>query len=518
MQTYNIYYESALTFHLLPMEEINRAKSVLIQIFSGNSSRTMLEKLIREAKVFFPDAVIVGVTTGGEISDRKMTSHKILISISAFKKTKVTSFSIDAITPENSFDAGSILAQKLVKKDTKLLILYTEGLYVNADDFLAGVGETAPELPVCGAVAADNGKFFETFVLHDDKVLSRGAVGIALSGKSLNIHSASLTDWEAIGPLLNITKSKKNRVYEINGKKSVEFFRHYLGDLFIENLPESGFDISLTYEAEGCIFNRNVVAVARDGALVFTGNVPEGSRCRFGYLERNGPSKESLHGLKIFDDTDIESFFVFSGIGRKRSLKEISSRQIDLFAKSASVSGFFGYGEFIHTDNRNCLLNQSCSIIGLSEGKSSSETKSVCMVVQDQKGYEIEKTLAHLVTVANEELEQKSRELETLLSYLPAGAIFFDNDLQVTLYNNLALNLLGLEQEKSDFRDLNRLKAGWIVSMFRETLALNETISGGGLTETSDGKQLYIRIKTVPMKQEGKTVGAMALIQTGEKM
>ncbi len=128
MQTYNIYYESALTFHLLPMDEINSAKSVLIQIFSGSSSRTMLEKLVREIRVFFPDAVIAGVTTGGEISDRKLTSHKTLISISTFKKTKITSLSIDAITPDSSTEAGQIMADKLVKKDTKLLILYTEGL------------------------------------------------------------------------------------------------------------------------------------------------------------------------------------------------------------------------------------------------------------------------------------------------------------------------------------------------------------------------------------------------------
>ena len=518
MQTYNIYYESALTFHLLPMDEINRAKSILIQIFAGNSSRTMLEKLVREARVFFPNAVIAGVTTGGEISDRKLTSHKTLISISTFKKTKVTSLSIDAITPENSMEAGKILAQKLTKKDTKLLILFTEGLYVNADDFLAGVSETAPGLPVCGGIAADNGNFFETFVLHDDKVLSKGAVGIALSGKNLNIQTEYISDWEAVGPVLNVTRAEKNRIYEINGRNAASIFRHYLGDHFVDNLPESGFEISLTFESDGCLLNRNAVAAADDGSIVFTGNIPEGSSCRFGYLDRNMIASKSFCGLKMFDDTHIESFFIYSGIGRKKFLKEISSKQIDLFANAASVSGFFGYGEFVHKDGKNCLLNQSCSVIGLSEGRGTSDTKAVCMVVHDQEGCEIQRALAHLVTVANKELEEKAGQLEMLLSYLPAGAVYFDSNLQITLYNELGLSKLGIDPKQEGFRDLNRLKEGWMVSLFKETLAQNESIAGGALTETAEGKQQYIRIKTVPMEQDGKVVGAMALIQTEGKL
>ncbi len=518
MQTYNIYYESALTFHLLPMDEINRAKSVLIQIFSGNSSRTMLEKLVRETKVFFPDAVVVGTTTSGEISDQKLTTHKTLISITTFKKTKLSSFSIDGISPENSFEAGEILAQKLVKKDTRLLILYTEGLFVNPDDFLSGVSKTAPGVPVCGSVAADNGKFFETFVVHEDKVLSKGAVGIALGGKHLNVQMEYMSDWEPVGPELEITRSEKNRVYEINRQNAVDFYRHYLGEPFLENLPESGFEISLTFERDGCLLNRNAIAVDRDGALVFTGNVPEGSRCKFSYLDRNRIASKSFCGLKLFNDTHIESFFIFSGMGRKKFLKEISAKQVELFAEAAAVSGFFGYGEFIHKDGENCLLNQSCCVVGLSEGKGSSETESVCMIFHDQEGCEIQRALAHLVTVTNEELEEKARQLQMLLSYLPVGVVYFDENLQLTLFNDLGARLLGIDTTVEGYRDLNLLNEGWITTLFKETLIQKESISGGALTETSGGKRIYIRIKTVPMERDGEVVGAMAMIQAEGKL
>ncbi len=518
MQTYNIYYESALTFHLLPMDEINRAKSVLIQIFTGNSSRTTIEKLIREVRVFFPNAVITGTSTAGEISDRKLTTHKTLISITTFKKTRISSFSVDAVTMENSFEAGRILAEKLVKKDTALLLLFTEGLYVNPDDFLAGVCEAAPDIPVCGGVAADNGKFFETFVLHDDKILSKGAVGVALNGKQLHVQSGYMSDWEAVGPDLRITRAVKNRVYEINGHNSVDLYRHYLGDHFIEHLPETGFEISLTFEHDGCSLNRNAVALAPDGALVFTGNVPEGSICKFGYLDKNKIASESFCGMKMFDDTHIESFFIFSGIGRKKFLKEISAKQVELFADAASVSGFFGYGEFVHKDGKNCLQNQSCSVVGLSEGRKSSETESVCMIFHDQEGCEIQRALAHLVTTTNRELEEKAKQLEILLSYLPAGVVYFDKNLQITLFNELGISQLGIDRKSEEFKDLNTLKEGWIVTLFRETLSQNESIAGGALVERHDGKKQYIRIKTVPMERNGEVVGAMAMIQTEGKL
>ncbi|MCF6201701.1 MAG: FIST C-terminal domain-containing protein [Hydrogenimonas sp.] len=518
MQTYNIYYESALTFHLLPMDEINRAKSILIQIFSGTSSRTMLEKLVRETRVFFPNAIITGVTTAGEISDSKLTTHKTLISITTFKKTKVTSLSIDAVTPQNSFEAGELLADKLLKRDTRLLILYTEGLYVNSDDFLAGVNKKAQGVPVCGGVAADNGKFFETFIFHDDKILTKGAVGIALSGKHLRIRTDYMSSWEAVGPNLQITRAVKNRVYEINGQNAIALFRHYLGDHFIENLPETGFEISLTFEKDGCLLNRNAVAISDDGALVFTGNIPPKSLCKFGYLDRNRIAPDSMMGAKAFEETDMESFFIFCGLGRKRYLKEVTAKQVDLFANVATVSGFFGYGEYVHKDGINCLQNQSCTVIGLSEDSGTGDSESVCMIYHDNDGSEVQRSLAHLVTVTNQELEEKAKQLETLLSYLPAGVLYFDNKLQITLYNELAFTYLGIDKNKDDFRDLNMLKMGWVTNLFRETLLHEESVSGGALAENGDGKQRYIRIKTVPLKRGDELVGAMAIIQSEGKI
>ncbi len=514
MQTYNIYYESALTFHLLPMDEINRSKSILIQIFSGTTSRTMIEKLLREIRVFFPEAVIAGVTTAGEISESKLSSHKTLISITTFKKSKVTSLSIDAITPENSFEAGELLADKLVRKDTRLLIIYTEGLYVNSDDFLSGINSVSSEITVCGGVAADNGKFFETFVFHDDKILSKGAVGIAISGKQLTIRTDFMGGWESVGPDLEITKSVKNRVYEINGQNCIELFKHYLGEHFIENLPETGLEISLTFEQDGCLLNRNAVAVSSDGAIVFTGNIPQRSVCKFSYLDRNRIKPDSMDGYKIFKESNIESFFIFSGLGRRKYLKEVTARQLDLFADKGTVSGFFGYGEYVHKNGKNSLQNQSCAVIGLSEERGAFETDSACMIYHDNVGSETQRSLAHLVSVTNRELEEKREQLETLLSYLPAGVVYFDNDLQMTLYNDLALKHLGIDPEEVGFKDLGRLEKSWVVTLFRETLIQKESISGGALIENKDGEQKYIRIKTVPLERKGEVVGAMAIIQT----
>ncbi len=513
MQTYNIFYESALSFHLLPIDEINRAKSVLIQIFTGNSSRTMVQKLLKEVRVFFPEAIIVGTSTAGEISNEKLTQHKTLISITTFKKTRLSSFSVDAVTPENSMEAGEILAEKLAKKDTALLMLFTEGLYVNPDDFIKGVFKTAPDIPVCGGVAADNGKFFETFVIHGEKILSKGAVGVALNGKQLNVKTGYMSEWETVGSEFKISRAVKNRVYEINGQNAVDFCRHYLGEEYIEHLPRTGFEISLVFEHEGCILNRNAVTVTQDKALVFTGNVPEGAQCKFGYLDRYEIDSVSSCGMKIFDETNIESFFIFCGTGRKRLLKEISAKQVELFADTASVSGFFGYGEFVSKDGKKCLQNQSCSVIGLSEGNSS-KTESVCMIFHDQESSEIQRALAHLITTTTKELEERAKQLETLLSYLPAGVVYFDTDLQMTLFNETALTQLGIDKKSESFRDLNRLKDGWIVTLFKETLSQKESIAGGALIETEDGKKYYIRIKTVPLKRDNEVVGAMAMIQS----
>ncbi len=99
--------------------------NVLVQVFSGILDRVFLEDLRMQIKGLLPSAKIIGATTDGEINRGNVATGSVLISISVFENTKITTEHIaDAAT--DSFLAGVAITKAICKSDTKVLILFGE--------------------------------------------------------------------------------------------------------------------------------------------------------------------------------------------------------------------------------------------------------------------------------------------------------------------------------------------------------------------------------------------------------
>ena len=62
-----------------------------------------------------------------------------------------------------------------------------------------------------------------------------------------------------------------------------------------------------------------------------------------------------------------EAFFIYACMARRRYLNNLMGVELQPFAQNAPTSGFFTYAEFFHTNNSNVLLNQSLTVLSLSE-------------------------------------------------------------------------------------------------------------------------------------------------------
>ncbi len=354
-------------FDTIPFAEYRDEKNILIQIFSGLGGE-FLQQIAETLSSQLPHAVCIGATTDGEICNQSVSTQHCIISISTFDKTEIRS---QASTHRSSYQAGCELASKLVTNKTKLLILLSDGTATNGDDLLQGIYDHAPNIIIAGGMAGDNGTFTQTYITCGDQLIKRGSVAVALDGDHLQVNNHYNFDWQPIGKKMLITHAEKNRVYSINNKPAAEIYAHYLGSDITRKMPSTGIEFPLVMKKNGVLIARAMLAVHGDGSLSFSGNIPQECEVQFGFGNTAAIINKSISDSIAFINQNVETFFVYSCMARRRYMPENINVEIAPFANHATTSGFFTYGEFFHTPHSNEVMNQTLTVVALSESEDS---------------------------------------------------------------------------------------------------------------------------------------------------
>jgi len=399
--------------------EIANSPQTLIQLFMAEADRELITKIQSYLRKRFCEAVIIGTTTDGIIDQGSVLfeEKEHVISFTTFTKTDLKSFLIKAEESFNSsYELGKEIAQKLVSKRTKLLITFTDGLHTNGEDFVEGVESVSHDVILAGGMAADNGQLKQTYVFDKEEVCDNGVVCVALDSDELNVATSYTFDWEPIGKKLQVTKAVKNRVYEIEGMSAVDIYAKYMGQEIAERLPQIGIEFPLIVERDGVVVGRAVTAKYDDGSLGFAGNIPEGEYVRFGVGSIDEIINNSNYQLqKLLSKTKYkpEAIFVYSCMARRRFLQEHAEEELKSLSSLGPMSGFFTYGEFFHLKSRNKLLNETMTILLLSEEKEPLDF-SFDAIDRDALEHKIRANhvIARLANTVSNELEELNKNLE----------------------------------------------------------------------------------------------------------
>src|SRR3989304_10109438 len=82
--------------------------------------------------------------------------------------------------------------------------------------------------------------------------------------------------------MLTVTRSRRNIVYELDGRPVLELYKEYLGDLATE-LPASGllFPLALRGSGDDGPLVRTILGGGEEAqSLIFAGDVPQGQRAQ----------------------------------------------------------------------------------------------------------------------------------------------------------------------------------------------------------------------------------------------
>lgn len=458
MKTINTYYTSEVELvKFIDKNEIKDSSKLLIQVFTASNNLQFISKITCFFKREFPFCSLIGSTTDGEIKDGCVSINKTVISFSLFDKTTLQVFLTDDF--DDYFQAGKKLASSIVKDDTKAIITFVDGLNGNGEEYLKGIHSISNDVIVAGGLAGDNAKFEMTYVFTKDTIYSKGVIGVSLNSTSLHVFTDFSFDWQAIGKTLTITKVHENRVYRIDDKTAVEAYAYYLGKNISKQLPKVAIEFPLIIQKNGMSTARAAISMNADGSLVFAGNFSEGDKVRLGCADFDSILNKTQSHIDKLSHVSVETVFIYSCMARRRFMPNEIEYETLAYNKAAPASGFYTYGEFFSTSTHKELLNQSMTVLVLSESSACNEN-NIKLTLKSHSNTTMQ-ALSHLINVSTAELDDVRAKLEFLsitdpLTKLHNRWYFTDMSdyvFKISKRNTTALSILMLDLDK--FKAIN---------------------------------------------------------------
>ncbi|MEA3523737.1 MAG: FIST N-terminal domain-containing protein [Campylobacterota bacterium] len=411
IKTYQYTLGDGRLCEIIDLKKIKTEVNILIQVFSGEGREKLLH-VTQELCTLLPQAICIGTTTDGEINSSDISTLQTVIAITCFEATKIKS---SHVIGGDCFKNGQTLAKKLIEDNTKLLIVFTDGTTSNGEEFLKGIESVNADVLVSGGMAGDNGNFIQTYISESHHLLNQGAVGVSLNSDILHVRSDYSFNWSPIGVSHRVDKVNENRVYELDGMTPVDFYTKYLGEEVADSLPATGIEFPLIIEKDGIQIARAVIAKHDDGSLSFAGNLQEGDSVKLGFGNAELIINNPTTALEQFNGVNVEAFFLYSCMARRRYMPGLIQIEVEPFSKLAPTVGFFTYGEFYHYNQHNVLLNQTLTAVALWESKVAlhvtAPTPKTKLLKEHSEYATTIQALTHLIQQSTADLEAQAQKL-----------------------------------------------------------------------------------------------------------
>jgi hypothetical protein len=350
----------------------------LLLVF-GSHSTISNGVLWRRIQDFYPEAVVAGCSTGGQIINDKLLDDDAVILALSFDATQVRLAVERGVEPSTSRHHGRMLGAALRGDDLTGVFVLADGLRANGNELVLGVSEAVgPAVTIAGGMAADGGSFATTLVVAQGHVDRGQAIAIGLYGRSFRMQTGIGDGWQVFGPRRRVTKAIGNRLYALDGEPVLELYRRYLDDEDFAGFPKTGLLFPLQISDRDDPRNTVIRAVLdvdhSDGAVIFGGDLHVGSIAQ---LMRGVPERlvagaaAAARQISAGVRSDTVGILV-SCIGRRLLMgSRIEDEVLTIADELGSMPrvGFYSLGEIcpLPENHRPRLHNETMTIITFSE-------------------------------------------------------------------------------------------------------------------------------------------------------
>ena len=355
-------------------------ENTLVMVF-GTSKKDKISQALQSVITTFPNSVIIGASSAGEISQDELLEDSLVVAVLAFDNTRIKKVSRAVSSASSSIEEGAALAKSLLADDLKGIIVLSDGLNINGSQLTKGINtEITPNIVVTGGLAGDDDRFANTWVLVDGEMQDNYVTAVGLYGEDIHIAHGSKSGWDKLGPSRTVTRAVDNVLYEIDNQPALGIYKRYLGDK-ASGLPATGLLYPLELEelsTQGDKIIRTILGVnEQEQSITFAGDIPNGSyvtlmRANYDGLVDGANDAAEAVDLTAYNNQAI-CCLAISCVGRRLVLKQRTEEELeatlDVLPEKTVQVGFYSYGEISPLANGRCdLHNQTMTLTLLWEG------------------------------------------------------------------------------------------------------------------------------------------------------
>lgn len=336
--------------------------------------------VFEQLKTAYPNSIIAGCSTAGEIYKDSIHDHSISVSVTKFEKGKIKHVTQKISNAQESQKIGNIIADKLNSDDLKGIFVLSDGLIVNGTKLVQGLKENVNEnIIITGGLAADGSQFNKTWTLHNAMPTHNSISAIGFYGNDINIGYGSMGGWDIFGPEKLITRSNGNILYEIDGEPALAVYKKYLGER-AKDLPSSGLLFPLSIRESTTSQHkivRTILAIdENEQSITFAGDIPQGwytqlMKANFDRLIEAASLAGKLASSEINYPGKTLNLAI-SCVGRRLVLGERTPEEVEATIENLGTDpyliGFYSYGEISPSGLKTSdLHNQTMTLTSISE-------------------------------------------------------------------------------------------------------------------------------------------------------
>lgn len=358
--------------------------TLAIVFLSVKQDREAISKLLDDKAI-----QIFGATTAGEFIDGEIESGSIAIllldmnpdyfRIEFVETSRETAFEDSqklGITGKGTFDKAAF-------------VIASGGVALDGEDIVEGVTKgfeifsstEDKEITIFGGKAGDDLSLEETYVFTNGKSRNNAIVALIFDKNKIDVRGIATCGWNAIGTTKIVTKSEGNIVFTVDDKPALDILMNYLGVEINEDdnneivtfLSSWYYPVQLERENVDPVIRTAMFANRKDRSLIFSGNVPQGSKIKFAMPPDFDSIDKVVADCKTIKDDaqqQADALIMFSCVSRHLSFGMVMKEEIEQVQNiwNAPMAGFFTYGEYGKSGTgKNEYHNNACCVVALKE-------------------------------------------------------------------------------------------------------------------------------------------------------
>jgi small ligand-binding sensory domain FIST len=357
----------------------------LALVFATTEHGPQYQRLLRTIKETAHATHVVGCSAGGVLTtdgeiERAPGVAVLTLRADAFSASRFFIPQLRGRSQEVGGEAAAFARARLGADN--LMVVFPDTYNFHPDAFFQGLAEVAPDLPVVGGGASEDGTLGETFQLCGDTVSNDALSGVLFSGHfhhTIGIAQAC----QPLGPIHTVTRAHKNLLLELDGRPAFDVFSEVVRRPLLEDLRRAAafvfvglpIDPERQHIARGEYVIRNIVGFdPRQGVVAVADELRQGQKMVF-TLRDGGGAREDLKATletqaAAWHERQPGFALYFNCVGRGRGLyglPDLDTAYIRQYLGDIPLIGFFTGCEIAPIHHQHSLHQYSGVLVLIGE-------------------------------------------------------------------------------------------------------------------------------------------------------